>query len=166
MRPIFHNRLDAGRALATKLLKYASQHDLLVLALPRGGVPVGYEVARALHAPLDVLLVRKLGVPGREELAMGAIADGAVRVLNQDVIDHLRISASVIDAVAAAELEELRRRQRLYRADRQPLKSWSVEPVPLQILPGEIATFRDAQSDASGGLAGVLEVMITFDGGR
>jgi predicted phosphoribosyltransferase len=91
-----------------------------VLALPRGGVPVAYEVARALHAPLDVFLVRKLGVPGHEELAMGAVATGGVRVLNEQVVRGLGIPDSVIDAVASWELEELRRRERLYRGDRRP----------------------------------------------
>ena len=99
---------------------YASPPDVIVLALPRGGVPVGYEVARRLRAPLDVFLVRKLGVPGHEELAMGAVATGGVRVLNEQVMRGLRIPDSVIDAVAAVELEELRRRERLYRGDRPP----------------------------------------------
>jgi putative phosphoribosyl transferase len=117
---IFHDRRDAGRHLARALAPYAGRGDLLVLALPRGGVPVGYEVARALHAPLDVYLVRKLGVPGRPELAMGAIATGGVRVLNEDVIEALGISADVIDAVAADEEREIARRARLYRGDRPP----------------------------------------------
>src|SRR3982751_5437497 len=98
---IFSDRRDAGRQLAARLTDYAGRRDVLVLALPRGGVPVGSEVARALGAPLDVFLVRKLGVPGREELAMGAIASGGVRVLNADVVDQLRISPDWIDAVAA-----------------------------------------------------------------
>jgi predicted phosphoribosyltransferase len=93
----------------------------MVLALPRGGVPVGYEVARALDAPLDLFLVRKLGVPGQEELAMGAIAAGGVRVLNRDVVQMLKISNDVIDRVAAAEARELERRERLYRGDRPAL---------------------------------------------
>jgi predicted phosphoribosyltransferase len=115
---IFRNRIDAGRRLAEKLEQYAGQPDVIVLALPRGGVPVGYEVARALGAPLDVFLVRKLGVPGREELAMGAIASGGVRVLNDDVVTELRIPRHWVDAVAARELEELRRRETAYRDGR------------------------------------------------
>src|SRR5437764_1133376 len=102
---IFRDRADAGRALARRLASYADRPDVLVLALPRGGVPVAYEVARALNAPLDVFLVRKLGVPGQEELAMGAIATGGVRVLNEDVVNGLRIPASVIDGVAQREQE-------------------------------------------------------------
>jgi predicted phosphoribosyltransferase len=115
---LFHNRSDAGRKLAERLAAYADRPDVLVLALPRGGVPVGLEVARALHAPLDVFLVRKLGVPGREELAMGALASGGIRVLNEDIINQLGIPEEVIDAVARAEAQELRRREQAYRDDR------------------------------------------------
>src|SRR5262245_39744264 len=115
---LFHDRTEAGRLLAAKLAAYANRPDVLVLALPRGGVPVAFEVARALHAPLDVFLVRKVGVPGHEELAMGAIASGGVRVLNADVVRMLRISDEVFDAVAAEEWRELQRRERLYRGDR------------------------------------------------
>src|SRR5216684_5261841 len=97
MVKIYRDRSEAGRELATKLTAYAHRQDVLVLALPRGGVPVGYEVARTLHAPLDVFLVRKLGVPGQEELAMGAIATGGVRVLNEDVVGYLDIPGAVID---------------------------------------------------------------------
>src|SRR3954449_11154543 len=111
---LFRDRAQAGRQLAARLTAYAGRPDVLVLALPRGGVPVGYEVARALRAPLDVFLVRKLGVPGQEELAMGAIATGGVRVLNDDTVAALGISPDVIDRVAAAELRELRRRERAY----------------------------------------------------
>jgi predicted phosphoribosyltransferase len=114
----FRNRTDAGRQLAEKLAAYANRPDVLVLALPRGGVPVGFEVARALGAPLDVFLVRKLGVPGYEELAMGAVAIGGVRVLNDEIVRGLGISEHEIDAAAARELQELARRQRLYRGDR------------------------------------------------
>ncbi|MFO7271320.1 MAG: phosphoribosyltransferase [Sphaerobacter thermophilus] len=116
----FENRTDAGRRLATRLEHYAGRPDVLVLALPRGGVPVGYEVARALGVPLDVLVVRKLGVPGHEELAMGAIASGGTRVLNRQVIADLAISQSVIDVVAAREHAVLRQRERAYRGDRPP----------------------------------------------
>jgi predicted phosphoribosyltransferase len=117
---VYSDRTEAGRVLAERLGAYADRTDVIVLALPRGGVPVGYEVARALHAPLDVFIVRKLGVPGHEELAMGAVATGGVRVLNEQVVRGLGIPESVIDAVAAWELEELRRRERLYRGDRPP----------------------------------------------
>src|SRR6266478_4013656 len=117
---LFRDRTDAGRQLAAKLKAYANRPDVLVLALPRGGVPVAFEVARALHAPLDVFLVRKLGVPGHEELAMGAIASGGVRVLNEDVVRMLHISDRALDAVAAEERQELERRERAYRGDRPP----------------------------------------------
>jgi predicted phosphoribosyltransferase len=114
----FRNRTDAGRQLAEKLAAYAHRPGVLVLALPRGGVPVGFEVAQELGAPLDVFLVRKLGVPGYEELAMGAVATGGVRVLNDEIVRGLGISEHEIDAAAARELQELARRQRLYRGDR------------------------------------------------
>ncbi|HEX5724218.1 MAG TPA: phosphoribosyltransferase [Longimicrobiaceae bacterium] len=114
----FRDRADAGQRLARELSRYAGRPDVVVLALPRGGVPVGYEVARALGAPLDVFLVRKLGVPGHEELAMGAIASGGTRVLNPRVVEALGIPDRVIDAVAAREEEELERRERAYRGAR------------------------------------------------
>jgi predicted phosphoribosyltransferase len=114
----FRNRSEAGRVLAQTLEPYKNRADVLVLALPRGGVPVAYEVASALNAPLDVFIVRKLGVPGHEELAMGAIASGGIRALNSSVIEQLNIPESVIDAVAAREGEELQRRERLYRDGR------------------------------------------------
>lgn len=114
----FRDRRDAGRALAASLIPYADRPDIIVLALPRGGVPVGYEVASALRVPLDVFLVRKLGVPGNEELAMGALASGGVRVINRDVVEGSAISPATIDAVAAAEARELERREREYRDDR------------------------------------------------
>src|SRR5688572_29128870 len=117
VRP-FADRHEAGVALGNRLAAYGGRDDVVVLALPRGGVPVGYEVARALGAPLDVFLVRKLGVPGREELAMGAIASGGVRVINEDVVSELRIPARWIDATAAQELAELRRREVAYRDGR------------------------------------------------
>src|SRR6516165_11182008 len=119
---LFRDRADAGRQLARKLGRYAGRSDVVVLGLPRGGVPVGYEVARALRAPLDVFLVRKLGLPGHEELAMGAIASGGVRVINDEVVQRLRVSEAMIEEVAEQEIEELHRRQRLYRADRPPLQ--------------------------------------------
>ena len=113
----FRDRRDAGRQLASKLASY-SEPNSVVLALPRGGVPVGYEVARALEAPLDIFLVRKLGAPGHEELAMGAVASGGVSVLNEDVVDALGIPQSIIERVTAREIEELNRRERLYRGGR------------------------------------------------
>ncbi|HZE71792.1 MAG TPA: phosphoribosyltransferase [Pyrinomonadaceae bacterium] len=115
---IYRNRSDAGKYLARQLATYADRDDVVVLALPRGGVPVAYEVAKALHAPLDIFLVRKLGVPGREELAMGAIATGGVQVLNKNVVDELGIPPAVIEAVAANELQELKRRDHAYRGNR------------------------------------------------
>src|SRR4051812_18483782 len=115
----FKNRAEAGRLLAERLSEYAGRDDLVVLALPRGGVPVAFEVARALDAPLDVFLVRKLGVPGHEELALGAIATGGIRLLNEDVVRGLRIPPDVIDKIEAAERAELERREREYRGERQ-----------------------------------------------
>ncbi|HYN88540.1 MAG TPA: phosphoribosyltransferase [Ardenticatenaceae bacterium] len=117
---IFRDRRDAGRRLAADLARYAGRDDVVVLALPRGGVPVAYEVARALQAPLDVFLVRKLGVPGHEELAMGAIASGGVRVLNDEVVRALGITADQIEAVTTAEQRELERRERQYRGAQRP----------------------------------------------
>ena len=114
----FRDRVDAGRRLAALLAGYAGRSDVLVLALPRGGVPVGYEVARALGAPLDLMLVRKLGLPGHEELAMGAIATGGIRVVDEELVRQLRIPRGLIDRVAAVEQVELERRERLYRGDR------------------------------------------------
>jgi predicted phosphoribosyltransferase len=116
----FRDRFQAGRRLAAALQPYAGRPNLLVLALPRGGVPVGYEVARALNAPLDVMLVRKLGVPGHEELAMGAIASGGIRILSDDVVSAFGITERVIAIAAANEEEELERRERAYRDHRPP----------------------------------------------
>jgi putative phosphoribosyl transferase len=118
MRERFVDRHEAGRVLAEALGSYAGRDDVLVLALPRGGVPVGFEVARALGAPLDVMLVRKLGVPGQEELAMGAIASGGVRIVSDDVVNALHIPERAIAIVAAAEGQELERRERAYREGR------------------------------------------------
>jgi predicted phosphoribosyltransferase len=114
----FADRREAGRVLATHLATYANRSDVVVLALPRGGVPVGYEVASALGAPLDVFLVRKLGTPGHRELAMGAIASGGVRVLNEDVLKWYGISDAAIENVAREEAAELVRRERAYREGR------------------------------------------------
>src|SRR5215213_5793312 len=116
----FRDRRHAGQILARQLADYADRPDVIVLALPRGGVPVGYEVALALGAPLDVFLVRKLGVPGHEELAMGAIASGGVRVLNHSVVRALGIPDRAIDAAVEREARELARREREYRGDRSP----------------------------------------------
>jgi putative phosphoribosyl transferase len=116
----FSDRRQAGKKLATQLATYSNRSDVLVLALPRGGVPVAFEVALALRAPLDVFLVRKLGVPGHEELAMGAIATGGIRVLNEEVTSQMQISSSAIDEVAKREEQELERRERLYHGDRAP----------------------------------------------
>jgi erythromycin esterase-like protein/predicted phosphoribosyltransferase len=118
----FHDRREAGRLLAAKLAAYADRPDVVVLALPRGGVPVAHEVAGSLHVPLDVFVVRKLGVPGHEELAMGAVATGGVRVLNDEVVRALRIPEYVIDRIEAKEREELARRERAYRGGRPPLE--------------------------------------------
>jgi predicted phosphoribosyltransferase len=118
MEKRFRDRTEAGRLLAEKLTGYANRPDVIVLALPRGGVPVGFEVAKALKAPLDVLIVRKLGVPDQPELAMGAIATGGVRVLNEELLKYYPIPSEEIEAVAARELHELERRERLYRDDR------------------------------------------------
>ena len=118
---IFQDRSDAGRFLADKLTEYANRTDVVVLGLPRGGVPVAHEVARKLHAPLDILVVRKLGVPGHEELAMGAIASGGARVLNHCVLSHLSIPDDIIDLVIENEERELARREREYRGDRAPV---------------------------------------------
>jgi len=118
MGRVFASRRNAGEILATKLIKYGNRLDVIVLGLPRGGVPVAYEVSCTLNAPLDVFMVRKLGVPGEEELAFGAIATGGVRVLNKDLIEILGISENMINAITRQEQKELKRRERLYRGDR------------------------------------------------
>jgi putative phosphoribosyl transferase len=118
---IFRDRTEAGRRLARELARYASLPDVVVLGLPRGGIPVAYEVSRALEAPLDVFVVRKLGLPGQEELAVGAIARGGVRVVNENLVKHLRVPADVVDEIAAREERELTRREGAYRGDRKPL---------------------------------------------
>ena len=117
---LFKDRRDAGKQLAQELSAYAGRSDVIVLALPRGGVPVAYEVARALNAPLDIFIVRKLGLPGHEELAIGAIASGGIRVLNHDIVQGLKIPQTMIDTVTRQELQELERRERAYRGDRPP----------------------------------------------
>ncbi len=115
---LFKDRVDAGQKLGKKLLSYSGRSDVIVLALPRGGVPVGFEVAKMLNVALDVFLVRKLGFPGHEELAMGAIASGGVRVMNDDVLRFRRISDDEIEKIAAKEKQELERRERDYRGNR------------------------------------------------
>jgi predicted phosphoribosyltransferase len=116
----FRDRREAGRILAQKLSHYANRPEVIVFALPRGGVPVAYEVALALNVPLDIFIVRKLGLPGHEELAIGAIASGGVRVLNEDIIRMLHIPEAVIEHAAQRELQELQRREKLYRGNRPP----------------------------------------------
>lgn len=132
----FKNRVEAGQMLANKLTMYANQKPL-VLGLPRGGVPVAYEVAKALKAPLDVYVVRKLGTPGQEELAMGAIATGGVRVLNQSVIEALQISEEAIETETRNESQEVERRERRYRGERPPL---DVSNRPVLLIDDGIAT--------------------------
>lgn len=113
----FKNRIEAGRLLAGALKPYAGRPDVLILALPRGGVPVAFEVAQALSLPLDLMIVRKLGMPGQEELAMGAVATGGIKVLNQALIKNLNISEIVLDSVVDKERKELERRERVYRGE-------------------------------------------------
>src|SRR5438128_6079979 len=112
---LFRNRMEAGKYLAQKLKAFGHRKDAIILALPRGGVPVAFEVAQALDLPLDIFLVRKLGLPGQEELAMGAIASGGIRVINEEVVRVVQIPESMIAAVAAQEQRELERREKLYR---------------------------------------------------
>jgi putative phosphoribosyl transferase len=118
---VFRNRQEAGRLLVGRLAAYADRADVVILALPRGGVPVAFEIASALNAPLDVMVVRKLGVPGHEELAMGAIASGGVQVINEEVVRHLGLTPAVLASVAAIERHELARRERTYRGERSPV---------------------------------------------
>jgi putative phosphoribosyl transferase len=130
MSPLFADRVEAGRQLAVHLRHLAGRSDIIVLGLPRGGVPVAFEVARALGAALDVFVVRKLGVPGHEELAMGAVATGGVRVINRDVVGALGISAPALEQVTASEMAELSRREQVYRRGR-PLPSFKDATVIL-----------------------------------
>jgi putative phosphoribosyl transferase len=132
----FRDRVDAGRQLAAALRRYASG-DVLVLALPRGGVPVAYEVAAELGVPLDVLVVRKLGTPGQPELAMGAIASGGVRVLNPTVVNALGLSKTTIERITQEEQQEIERRERLYRGDRPP---FPVENRTIIVIDDGVAT--------------------------
>lgn len=121
MKRLFADRASAGRDVAAAFAQHVGRKDVVVLGLPRGGVPVAYELARSLCAPLDVLVVRKLGLPGHEELAIGAIASGGVRVLNDRVVSGLGVGGAVVEAVAERELAELKRQERFYRDDRGPL---------------------------------------------
>ena len=133
----FRNRREAGELLALELAHLAGKSDCVILALPRGGVPVGYELSCILHAPLDILIVRKLGVPGHEELAMGAIATGGVRILNESVVSALGIGREAIAGVEKRELEELARREKTYRGNRPPLE---VEGKTVILVDDGIAT--------------------------
>jgi putative phosphoribosyl transferase len=137
MKTQFFDRTEAGQFLAENLSSYANRDDVLVLALPRGGVPVAAEVAKRLNAPLDVFVVRKLGLPDHPELAMGAIASGGVRVFNGEVVNALRIPDEVIDAVSAEELIELQRREKAYRAGLPPLE---VEGKTVIVVDDGVAT--------------------------
>jgi putative phosphoribosyl transferase len=118
---IFPNRTEAGRRLAVLLREFAKRKDVIVLGIPRGGVPVAFEVARMINAPLDVLVLRKLGVPGHEELGFGAIASGGIRALNREIVEALRISPWDIELVTEREVKELKRREHAYRGRRPPL---------------------------------------------
>jgi putative phosphoribosyl transferase len=155
MRQPFQDRREAGQQLATQLTDYADRLDVIVLGLPRGGVPIAYEISATLHVPLDVCLVRKLGVPGQKELAMGAIAPGDVMVLNRDVIRSLQITQAALDTVTAEEQQELNRRDRAYRGDRAfpDLRKHTVILVDDGIATGStiraaIATIRAAKAQA------------------
>ena len=139
--PTFTDRRDAGRRLSQRLKHLAGQSGVVVLALPSGGVPVGIEIARALHAPLDVFVVRKLGVPGHEELAMGAVASGGVRVLNDDIIAHLAISEADLEAATIRERRELERLEHAYR-DGRPARN--VRGATVVLVDDGIATVTRA----------------------
>ncbi|HZM25084.1 MAG TPA: phosphoribosyltransferase [Anaerolineales bacterium] len=147
MMALFRDRRDAGRKLAQKLVAYVGRSDVIVLALPRGGVPVAYEVALALRAPLDIFIVRKLGLPGHEELAIGAIASGGARVLNEDIIQYLGISEAVIAAIAQRELQELQRRELAYRGERPPLE---VEGRTIILIDDGLATGASMRAAVAG----------------
>ncbi|MDQ3641360.1 MAG: phosphoribosyltransferase [Actinomycetota bacterium] len=156
----FKDRAEAGRVLARALGHLAGRDDVVVLALPRGGVPVAHEVARALGAPLDVFLARKLGVPGHRELAMGAVASGGVRVLHQAVIDALSISPEAIEEVAAREGAELARREQAYRSGRPPLEVAGRTVVVVDDGLATGATMRAAVTALRAQLAGRIVVAV------
>ena len=147
MKTQFCDRAEAGQFLAEGLTGYANREDVVVLALPRGGVPVAAEVAKRLNAPLDVFVVRKLGLPGHPELAMGAIASGGVRVFNGEVVNALRLPDEAIDAVSAEELVELQRRERAYRAGLPPLE---VEGKTVIVVDDGVATGSTMLAAVSG----------------
>lgn len=134
---MFLDRVHAGKKLAQLLTQYAGRNDVVVLGIPRGGVPVAFEVAQALHAPLDILLVRKLGTPGQEELAMGAIASGGVRIVNEDVVHSLGISEAELESAIATQRAELQRREELFRGVRPPV---SVRDKTVILVDDGIAT--------------------------
>jgi predicted phosphoribosyltransferase len=158
----FADRRDGGRLLARQLGRYAHRRDVVVLGLPRGGMPVAAEVASALGAPLDVFVVRKLGVPGHEELAMGAIASGGVRVLNDDVVRAVGIPEREVDAVAARELETLEARERAYRGDRDPVELRGRTAILVDDGLATGATMRAAISALKGlGAAGIVVAVPT-----
>ncbi|RJG08004.1 phosphoribosyltransferase [Noviherbaspirillum cavernae] len=158
----FKNRIHAGKLLAKELSAYGQRSDVLVLALPRGGVPVAFAIANSLDAPLDVMLVRKLGVPGNEELAMGAIACGGKPVMTSDVVQMYGITADVIDAAAARELREIERRERVYRPDAAPpeLRGRVVILVDDGVATGAtmLAAVQAARSDAPAHLVVAIPV--------
>jgi putative phosphoribosyl transferase len=141
---VFQDRIDAGRQLARKLQHYRAQPDVIVLALPRGGVPVGAEIARELQLPLDVLAVRKLGAPGQPELAMGAIASGGAVVMNPDVRDYFAEQADLIESITQREQQELHRRERAYRGTRPPLELKSRTAIVVDDGAATGATMRAA----------------------
>lgn len=136
----FHDRHHAGKLLAEHLERHLHDPAPIVLALPRGGVPVAYEIAVALHAPLDIFMVRKLGCPSQPELAMGAVASGGLRILNQDVVDTLDIPESTIDQIARRELAELQRREEIYRPARPPAASVSIPGRTVIVVDDGLAT--------------------------
>lgn len=153
----FSDRKDAGRQLAASLREFAGQPDLLILALPRGGVPVAFEVARELGAPLDLCLVRKLGVPGQEELAFGALASGGIRFLNEGIIRALGLTSPEIEAVVARETAELARREKLYRGSRTPP---TIADRPVIIVDDGLATGATMHAAVRKVLAGHPERII------
>jgi len=155
MNTRFRDRSDAGELLAEQLTAYANKSNVIVLALPRGGVPVGAQVARKLAVPLDVFVVRKLGLPGHPELAMGAIATGGVRVLNGDLVDSMRISDEVIEAVTASEQRELARRERSYRDD-----------LPLPEVEGKIVIIVDDGIATGSTMAAAVAALRQLGAGR
>ncbi len=156
----FEDRHDAGRRLAESLMHHAGREDVVVLGLPRGGVPVAFEVARALGVPLDVFLVRKLGVPGHEELAMGAIASGGVRVFNDDVLAATRVPAGAVEAVVARELERLQEQERAYRGDRPPVDVRGKVAILVDDGLATGATMRAAIEALGGRGAGAIVVAV------